>query len=167
MDRDGFERYHEEQRFRQWWIWLLVGFLVVLQWAGFVEQIVLGRPFGDNPAPDWMMILLWLVFGIGFPIFFLTLKLTVTVTGEAIQIHYRPLARRTIPISEVAQAEAGTYSPLGEYGGWGIRGFGRNRAYNVSGRRGVALNLTDGRKVMIGSQRAEELARAIEAVQNG
>ena len=34
-------------------------------------------------------------------------------------------------------------------------------AYNVSGDKGVELTLADGRKVMIGSQKAEELALAI------
>jgi hypothetical protein len=35
-------------------------------------------------------------------------------------------------------------------------------AYNVSGDRGVELTLRDGRRVMLGSQRPEELAQAIE-----
>jgi hypothetical protein len=36
-------------------------------------------------------------------------------------------------------------------------------AYNVSGNQGVDLTLRDGRRVMLGSQRADELAAAIEA----
>ena len=36
-------------------------------------------------------------------------------------------------------------------------------AYNVSGDRGVELTLKDGRRVMLGSQRADELAAVIEA----
>jgi hypothetical protein len=34
-------------------------------------------------------------------------------------------------------------------------------AYNVRGDRGVQLVLRDGRRVLIGSQRADELAKAI------
>ena len=160
-------RYREEQRFRQWWIWLLIGLLAALQWWGFVQQILLGQPWGDRPAPDWMMILLWLAFGIGMPLFFLYLRLTVIVMDDVIDIHFRPLTRRTIPVADVIQVEARTYSPLREYGGWGIRGLGSNRAYNVSGNQGVELTLFGGRKALIGSQRAEELAQAIVAVQNG
>ena len=48
---------------------------------------------------------------------------------------------------DVAYAEARTYAPLREYGGWGIRGLSRKRAYNVSGNRGVELSLVDGRKL--------------------
>jgi hypothetical protein len=59
--------------------------------------------------------------------------------------------------------EARTYRPILEYGGWGIRysPFGQGCAYNVSGNRGVQLELADGQRILIGSQRAEELARAI------
>jgi hypothetical protein len=160
-------RYREEQRFRQWWIWLLVGFLAALQWWGFVQQILLGQPWGDRPAPDWMMILLWLAFGIGMPLFFLYLRLIVTVTEETVDIHYRPLTRRTIPVADLTRVEARTYSPLREYGGWGIRGLGSNRAYNVRGDQGVELTLLDGRKVLIGSQKAEELALAINTARSG
>ena len=157
-------RFHEEQRFRQWWVWLLIGAVAAMQWWGFYQQIVRGRPWGSNPAPDWMMVLFWLLFGIGLPLFFLYMRLVVTVNDKAISIHFRPLVRRTILIKDVVDVEARKYSPLGEYGGWGIRGLGSKRAFNVSGNQGVALILTDGSTVMIGSQRAGELARAIAAV---
>ncbi|NVL91956.1 MAG: hypothetical protein HWN71_02845 [Desulfobacterales bacterium] len=54
-----------------------------------------------------------------------------------------------------------TYNPLKDYGGWGIR-YGRGgRAYNVSGNRGVYLELSNGKSLLIGSLQPEELARAI------
>jgi hypothetical protein len=161
------DRFREEQAFRQWWIMLLIGLVAALQWWGFVQQIVLGQPWGSNPAPDWMMVLLWLLIGIGLPAFLVGLRLIVTVTDEAIDVHYRPLTRRTIGIADVALVRARTYSPLREYGGWGIRGMGSNRAYSVSGDRGVELTLVDGRKVLIGSQRADALADAIAAARSG
>jgi hypothetical protein len=162
MKQTTFVRFREEQAFRKLWIWLLIGGIAALQWWGFIQQILLGQPWGDNPSPDWMMVLFWLVFGIGFPIFFLYLRLIVTVTDQAIEIYFRPLTRRTIPFAEIAKVEARTYAALGEFGGWGIRGLGSKRAYNVSGNQGVELILTDGRKVMIGSQQADKLALAID-----
>ena len=80
----------------------------------------------------------------------------------SIQIRYVPLTSRRIPFGEIERFEARTYSPIREYGGWGLRGWGMDRrAYNVSGNRGVELTLRDGGRVMIGSQRSEELAQAI------
>ena len=87
------------------------------------------------------------------------------MTDVVIEIHYRPLTRRAIPLAEAARVEARRYSTFGEYGGWGIRGWGDNSTYNVNGKRGVELYLADGGKVMTGSRRADELAQAIIAAQ--
>ena len=54
--------------------------VAAIQWWGFIQQIVLGKPWGNNPGPDWMMWLFWVLFGIGLPVFFHILKLTVEVT---------------------------------------------------------------------------------------
>ena len=50
---------------------------------------------------------------------------------------------------------------IAEYGGWGVRMRRGGMAYNVSGDRGVQLELMDGKRILIGSQRAGELADAI------
>ena len=55
-----------------------------------------------------------------------------------------------------------TYQPLGEFGGYGIRWGKYGRAYNVSGNRGVQLEFSNGRKLLIGSQHAEELTTALQ-----
>jgi hypothetical protein len=154
--------FREQQHFRQWWVWLLVLGVAALQWWGFMQQIVLGQPWGNNPGPDWMMWLFWLLFGIGLPLFFYMLALVVTVTPEHIVISYRPLTKRIIPLADIESVEVRTYQALREYGGYGLRGSPRNAAYNVSGHQGVALILRDGRRVMIGSLRVGELALAID-----
>jgi hypothetical protein len=40
----------------------------------------------------------------------------------------------------------------------------RGRAYNVSGNRGVEITLANGKRVLIGSQRSDELAAAIARI---
>jgi len=55
-----------------------------------------------------------------------------------------------------------TYSPISDYGGWGIRYGSIGKAYNVSGNRGVQLELLNGERILIGSQKPEELAAAID-----
>lgn len=158
--------FREEQSMRAPWLWLVIGSVEGLQWWGFYQQVVRGEPWGTKPAPDWALVVLWLAFGIGLPLLFLYLKLIVTVTNAAVEVRYRPFVARTIRLSEIAQAEARSYAPIREFGGWGIRGgLHGTRAYNVSGNRGVELTLRDGRTLMIGSQRADELAQAIIAAQ--
>jgi hypothetical protein len=66
-------------------------------------------------------------------------------------------------LAEIVSWDARTYRPILEYGGWGIRysPFGKGWAYNISGNQGVQLELMNGKRILIGSQRAEELARTI------
>lgn len=71
--------------------------------------------------------------------------------------------RRHIPFDLITSCEARTYSPIREYGGWGMK-FGRGgKAYNVMGNRGVQLVLVSGERLLIGSQRADELAGVIKS----
>ena len=59
------------------------------------------------------------------------------------------------------------YRPILDYGGWGIRwGPGKGWAYNVSGNRGVQLELLDGKQLLIGSQNPEKLAQMIGKAMN-
>jgi len=89
------------------------------------------------------------------------IELRVTVVPGAVRIRFFPLTTRVIERSAIKDIEARTYRPIREYGGWGLRFGRRGRAYSISGNRGVELTLADGRRVMIGSQRADELAAAL------
>ena len=154
--------FEERQHLRQWWLWLLIGVLVALGWWAVLQQIVLGVPFGTDPGPDGLVLLMWLLVGIVLPALLAWAHLRLAVTDQEIVIDYRPFTRRRIALSEVMGAIARDYDALREYGGWGIKGWSRDRrAYNVSGNRGVEVFLRDGRSVMLGSQRADELAAAI------
>lgn len=157
-------RFREEQRFKQWWIWLLVLGLAAFSWWGFIQQIILGQPYGSNPGPDWMIWLVLVLVGIGFPALFLTMRLIVTVRGDQITIRYKPFTTRRIGFEEIESCEARTYKPIKEYAGWGIKGWSVERmSYSVSGKDGVELTLRDGNRVMIGSRKAQQLAEAIDA----
>lgn len=152
----------ETQRFRQWWLWLLVLVVSSISWWALYVQIIEGHPFGDNPAPDWVVWVIFSLMGLAFPVLLWILRLETEITPERIRIALRPIHSRHIDIKEIRSAKVREYRPLLEYGGWGIRwspqhGWG----YNASGNKGVQLTLTDGRGVLIGSQRTDELAVAI------
>jgi len=157
--------FREVQRFRQLWIWVFVGFLMVLSWYSFIQQIVCKVPFGTRPAPDLVVIGMWVLFGWVFPVLFYSAGLTTEVRGDGIHIRYVPFHRklRTMPLEAIQSYEARTYRPLKEYGGWGIRHGAGGKAYNVSGNRGVQLVLLSGRKILLGSQKPEELVQAIDS----
>ncbi len=157
--------YREVQQFRQVWIWAIVIAIAGLVWYASARQILLHRPFGDRPMPDILLVIFWFIFGIGLPALFLFGKLVTEVRDDGIYIRYFPLHRcfRKIALKKLKGYEVRTYRPILEYGGWGIRFGLKGKAYNVSGNRGVQLELTNGKRLLIGSQRPEELWRAIQA----
>ena len=156
--------FREVQRFRQLWIWIFVILLMVLAWYSFIQQIVAKNPFGSRPAPDLVVIGMWVLFGWIVPVMVYTAGLTTEVRGDGIHIRYIPFHRkfRTMPLEAIQSYGARTYRPLKEYGGWGIRYGSGGKAYNVSGNRGVQLVLLSGRKILLGSQKPDELVSAID-----
>ena len=71
--------------------------------------------------------------------------------------------RRTIPLDQIRSAEAVTYRPLRDFGGWGLRFGSMGMMYNARGDRAVRLHLKNGKVVFVGSQTPEELVRAISS----
>lgn len=136
----------------------------LLQWWGAFQQIVLKKPFGTNPAPDFLLIVFWLIFGIGFPFLFLALRLETEVRSDGLFFRFFPwhITFRRIVFGDIQSYEAVKYNPLKEYWGWGIRYGLRGKAYNVSGDKGLRVKLRTGKEILFGSQKPEELAKAIE-----
>lgn len=91
----------------------------------------------------------------------LSLRLSTTVTRDALDVRYGFLYKTRVSLSEIALAEAIEYAPVREYGGWGIRGVGRRRAISARGRQGVLLTRADGTTLLVGSQRPRELLEAL------
>ena len=158
--------YRETQRFRQWWMWTLVLFIALLSLYGAVQQLILEKPFGNNPAPDGWMIVIAIIFGIGLPIFMYMINLTTEIRSDGLYVRFFPfhLSYIRITTQEIVSFETCTYSPLGDYGGWGIRFGKKGKAYNVSGNRGVQLELSNGKGLLIGSQRPEELVETLTSI---
>lgn len=155
--------YVETQRYKSWIFWVPVVGVTVATWWQFVEQVVLGRPQGTEPIPDWLAWVFLILFGVGLPIFASLVRLVTEVRPGVLSVRLAPFRGPSIPTEKIVTAEVRRYSPIKEYGGWGVRvgRAGAGRAYNAYGDEGVQLALEDGRRVLIGSQRSGELLQAI------
>jgi len=158
--------FHETQKFNQVWLWFAVLFIAGLLWYGVIKQLVFNIPFGSKPKSDAVLLILWIILGIALPAFFYSLKLITKVRSDGLYIRFFPLhfSFRRIPLDELKRYEVRTYRPIWEYGGWGIRWGLKGKAYNVSGNRGVQLEFLNRKRLLIGSQKPEELVNAIDLV---
>jgi hypothetical protein len=91
-------------------------------------------------------------------------RLTTEVNRSGLYIQFFPfhLSPKKIPLNKVVQLEIKTYRPVRDYLGYGIRYGAAGKAYNMSGDRGVNLKFSAGRDILIGSQKPEELAQALQ-----
>ncbi len=150
--------YHETQKLAHWWLWLILLGVASIWVYGIYQQLYLGEPFGNNPMTN-TGLLISTVIPLGLIFLFTTLSLRTTVDARGIHIRYFPLWSTLIPWDQVGHAE------IIEYGfvGYGIRfspTYGT--VYNAMGHTGLQIIKTSGRKILIGTQRPEEL-RAVLA----
>lgn len=98
--------------------------------------------------------------------------LTVLLRDDGILVHLGalPLIRTFIPFRDIQALRSVEYRPIREFGGWGVRGTARRRAWTARGDRAVLLELDDGREVLLGSdhpQRLEERIRTLGGLRIG
>ena len=156
--------FEEIQKFRQPWLLAPLGLLSAMIWVMTGLQVLGGKQIGNNPAPDFVMILMWVLIGIGMPLFFwfLQLKTRVGPEGLTFQFFLLHFKAKRYRFDEIESCESVTFRPILEYGGWGIRYNGTEWAYTVSGARGVRIKFKNGKQILIGSQKPDDLARAIK-----
>jgi len=157
--------FKEEQKFRQIWIWMLLLALSGIWIWQLVQQVFMGKPFGNNPTSDLGVILTGL-FPLLAIILFRLLTLETIINEEGIHYRFRPFQRKSkiIKAADVVHYEVKKYSPLKDYGGWGIRlgSFNKGKAYNVSGNMGVLFEFKNGKKFLLGTQKPSDIRSALE-----
>jgi hypothetical protein len=174
MERNYFK---EEQKFDQWWLRVIfiltwISTVGIFGWGVF-QQLILKKPWGDNPTSDTVLVLtaifiFLLMTGVTWLIF--SMRLITEVTENGFRYRFPPVINKVkiVPKSMIAEYQIRKYSPVGEYGGWGIKGagMGRGRAYNVKGNMGLQLRLQNNKKILFGTQRPEALKAAMDKIMN-
>ena len=151
----------ERQNFRQWWIWLILILINGIFIFGIIKQVIGGEQFGDNPVSNFS---LFIGFGMAvlFTLFFISLRLDTVIKKDGIYVRFFPfhLKFKRYAWETLAKLSVREYSPIKEYGGWGLRFslFGKGTAFNVSGNKGMQLEFTSGKKLLIGTNSPEQLS---------
>jgi hypothetical protein len=156
--------FSETQKFKQWWLWILLIGINAVMFYGVYVQVIQGQPFGDKPASNTSLLI---GFGISLLITILVLnfRLDTQVKNDGIYVRLFPLqlSFRFFPWNNLSECFVREYNPVAEYGGWGLRLglFGKGTAYNISGNKGLQLQFNNNKKLLIGTQKPEELQQVI------
>lgn len=142
----------ERQGFLRPWWWLVLS-------VNLVPTGLLLFAFQRHFPPMTLLLLAIFLVPAGL---FAWLRLDTRLDAAGISYRMRPLGPHRLAWAEVRRAYVREYSPIGEYGGWGIKGWSfKDYAFNVAGRQGLQLELADGRRILLGTQRPEELRQAL------
>ncbi len=157
----------EFQRFDQWWMKLFYllsfGFLLYC----FYQWLVLKDHIG-NVAPDdntGKLIITFTIIPVLLLFYFLKLHTEINEIGIHYQFFPFQFSMKTIRWNEIEKCYIRTYSPIREYGGWGYRSsMGRKSgsAFNIKGNKGIQIELKNGKKILIGTQKEKEAQQVVD-----
>jgi len=151
--------FKEEQKFRQWWLWLILTGIAILPIYGIYKQIILEVKFGDKPMSDAGLIIFCLVI-FSFIAMFWFMRLKTEIDKNEIRMNFFPFIKKRVNCKEIKNAEIVNY---GFVGGWGIRLWTKyGTVYNIKGNIGLAIELQNGKKFLIGTQKETELNRIVK-----
>lgn len=155
--------FSEIQKFTQPWILILIAisggysvYPIINNWNSIVNQPIL------KSIPFFIGILvISLVI-----VFLLKLKLITKIDENGIHYQFLPfhLSPKIVEWNEIDKCFIRKYNAITEYGGWGFRfNFFRNNgmALTTKGNIGLQIILKNEKKILIGTQKKEELERTI------
>lgn len=146
--------FKEEQRFRQWWLWVILIAISGLLLFGIYKQLILGQKFGNKPMSD-LGVIIFALFNFGLLAGFWFVGLKTAINSREIVITFFPFVKKRVSWKDIKSAEIVNY---GFVGGYGIRlGTKYGTVYNTKGTKGLAIELLNGKKFLIGTQKEVEL----------
>jgi hypothetical protein len=150
-------RFVENQRFTQWYLWVILLVPVAISigmMAFFLSRVSIW-------SRQLHVLLVALALPLATPILFLVMRMNVVLTGERLTVRFFPVRRR-IDLADIASFRVITYS-VRDFGGWGMK-WARDGAMvlNVSGNRAIRIDRRSGKSLIIGTQRADDFAAALE-----
>lgn len=142
----------EKQSFWTWWLILVF----IILWSILLKDIYQNKWVIDNSS--------YVGIGILFPVllFLLVVRLNTQIDEKGISIRFLPFVRnKTWMWEEISEVYITEYS-IADYGGWGYR-IGKNGiAYNTKGKYGLQLLLKNNSRILIGTQKPEQIQEIID-----
>lgn len=123
--------------------------------------------FNDEPFKSWLSAFSFFIFYYVLDYFFFTSRLITRVFDDYIQIKFYPYKwNMKINFEEIESLEVRKYNAIREYAGWGFsNGILKNGpCYTSKGDMGLQLIFKNGKKLLIGTQKPEELESVLKKI---
>ena len=160
--------FKEEQRFTQTWLIVLLIISITIPILIMVNEY---SKENSSMTLNELLLTSLLMIAVVIPIFFFKLKTRIDETGIHFQFFPFHFSIRTIAWSELKSVKTRKYDAISEFGGWGLKGGfiwkkSKGVAYNTSGDLGIQLEYKNGKKVLIGTQKIQEVNLVLKNYEN-
>jgi len=157
--------FYEKQRLTQWWLWLIV---IVVQLIPLFVNLMKLYKFGLLEKPEIMFSTLGssvLILIVSLLLIY-SIKLETRITEQGVYVRMFPLgfSFKFYPFSNMLAYYVRKYHPVREYGGWGYKGRHNNRSLSIRGDRGLQLEFPNGNKLLIGTQKPQEIIEMLKSL---
>jgi hypothetical protein len=148
--------FQESQSYRGTWMMYL---LLMTELPIIVLVLVIMQTTDSDPNETAMGMAV--LVGVSALVFILMMAIRLESRIDEKGVHYRffPFINkwRTLPKSQIRSLKVINYSPLTDYGGWGIKGNKTTKAFSIIGDMGLLIDTGDKKKIMIGTRKESEL----------
>lgn len=159
--------FSERQKFKQWWLWLILFGINGLFLFGVFKQVIGGQHFGNKPMSN-TGLLIATGLTILLTLLFINFHLDTQIKKDGIYVRFFPfhIKFKHYAWDGLTKSYVRQYSAITEYGGWGLRLglLGKGTAYNVSGSKGLQLEFKTNKKLLIGTNKADELTATLNKI---
>ena len=168
--------FQERQYFKKWKAAIFFVFINTPFVIGFIIQIILGKQWGNNPMSNMMLLIIMLIIFL-FSLCFFFVRLDTVIDKDGVYVQMFPVQWKFnfTPWDCVLKAEIRKMNPFFLGGGgwlptyqysrykWNLSGFKRKSLMAIiSGNKVLQLDIVNNERIVIGTQRPEELSEVLE-----
>lgn len=140
--------FKEEQKFTQWWVWIILLSLLSIPFYNFFYEGLSGLL---KSVPIILAVAL-----------FYFLKLKTKIDENNITINYTLFNNKTVNWTQIKTVKLIDY---GFVGGWGVRFWTKyGTVYNIRGCKGLLVGLNNGKTFVVGTQKEKELKEFLKQI---
>lgn len=150
-------KFEENQSFRgkgAYVVYFILLALLALFIYADIQQIILQKPFGSQPAPNLVLVFITF-FILALLVLFYVARLHTIITEEGVQFRWVPFQRASSHYKweNIIKVEMIKYG----FVGYGLRLTSFGTVHNIAGNKGLQLTLKSGGRIVLGTQKPEEL----------